>query len=124
MARNCSAHDNVRTPESPARRCTIRLPNTRGLGLQTLGIELDEAGAVPVNAQLHTTAAGVYAIGDVTHKKNLTPVAIAEGRALADSLFGPEPTRSRSEPGGQRRVHLAADRQHRPERKRSAGSTS
>jgi glutathione reductase (NADPH) len=70
---------------------TGRLPNTRRLGLQTLGIELDEAGAVPVNAQLHTAAAGVYAIGDVTHKQNLTPVAIAEGRALADSLFGPNP---------------------------------
>jgi glutathione reductase (NADPH) len=44
-----------------------------------------------VDARLHTTAAGVYAIGDVTNKWNLTPVAIAEGRALADSLFGPTP---------------------------------
>ena len=70
---------------------TGRRPNTAGLGLETLGITLDAAGAVPVDARLHTTAEGVYAIGDVTNKWNLTPVAIAEGRALADSLFGPTP---------------------------------
>ncbi|HPO20617.1 MAG TPA: glutathione-disulfide reductase [Rubrivivax sp.] len=70
---------------------TGRRPNTAGLGLQRLGIELDAAGAVPVDAQGHTAASGVYAIGDVTHRWNLTPVAIAQGRALADSLFGPAP---------------------------------
>ena len=70
---------------------TGRRPNTLGLGLNTLGIELDEAGAVPVDARLRTSAEGVYAIGDVTNRWNLTPVAIAEGRALADSLFGPAP---------------------------------
>jgi glutathione reductase (NADPH) len=70
---------------------TGRRPNTQGLGLETLGIALDEAGAVPVDARLHTSAECVYAIGDVTNKWNLTPVAIAEGRALADSLFGPVP---------------------------------
>ena len=48
---------------------------------------------MPVDEHLQTTAAGVYAIGDVTHRKNLTPVAIAEGRALADSLFGSQPRR-------------------------------
>jgi len=70
---------------------TGRRPNTRGLGLETVGITPDAAGAVPVNDQLHTTASGVHAIGDVTNRKNLTPVAIAEGRALADSLFGSAP---------------------------------
>ncbi len=70
---------------------TGRRPNTAGLGLERLGITLDAAGAVPVDARLHTTAEGVYAIGDVTNQWNLTPVAIAEGRALADSLFGPSP---------------------------------
>lgn len=68
---------------------TGRRPNTAGLGLQRLGIELDAAGAVPVDEQLQTAAQGVYAIGDVTNRWNLTPVAIAQGRALADSLFGP-----------------------------------
>jgi glutathione reductase (NADPH) len=67
---------------------TGRRPNTRDLGLETVGITPDAHGAVPVNDQLHTAAPGVYAIGDVTNRKNLTPVAIAEGRALADALFG------------------------------------
>jgi glutathione reductase (NADPH) len=68
---------------------TGRRPNTAGLGLETLGIATDKLGAVPVDARLHTTAPGVYAIGDATNRRNLTPVAIAEGRALAESLFGP-----------------------------------
>jgi glutathione reductase (NADPH) len=70
---------------------TGRRPNTADLGLESLGIRLDGAGAVPVNAQRQTSAEGVYAIGDLTNLKNLTPVAIAEGRALAESLFGPSP---------------------------------
>jgi glutathione reductase (NADPH) len=65
---------------------TGRRPNTQGLGLA-----LDVHGAVPVDADLRTALPGVYAIGDVTNRKNLTPVAIAEGRALADTLFGPTP---------------------------------
>lgn len=65
---------------------TGRRPNTTGLGLA-----LDDQGAVPVDAQMRTARPGVYAIGDVTNRKNLTPVAIAEGRALADTLFGPTP---------------------------------
>jgi glutathione reductase (NADPH) len=65
---------------------TGRRPNTAGLGLP-----LDDQGAVPVDEQMRTALPGVYAIGDVTNRKNLTPVAIAEGRALADTLFGPTP---------------------------------
>jgi glutathione reductase (NADPH) len=63
---------------------TGRRPNTRGLGLA-----VDAQGAIPVDDALQTASPGVYAVGDVTNRKNLTPVAIAEGRALADSLFGP-----------------------------------
>jgi glutathione reductase (NADPH) len=70
---------------------TGRQPNTAGLGLETLGIRLDRVGAVPVDARMQTTAPHVYAVGDVTDLKNLTPVAVAQGRALADSLFGPSP---------------------------------
>ncbi|MBX3642374.1 MAG: glutathione-disulfide reductase [Rubrivivax sp.] len=70
---------------------TGRRPQTAGLGLQTLGIAPGPGGAVPVDARLRTAAEGVYAIGDVTDRWNLTPVAIAEGRALADSLFGATP---------------------------------
>lgn len=68
---------------------TGRRPNTAGLNLGSAGIELAAAGAVRVNPELQTTAPNHHAIGDVTNRKNLTPVAIAEGRALADSLFGP-----------------------------------
>lgn len=65
---------------------TGRRPNTKGLGLET-----DALGAVPVDGAMQTRVPGVYAIGDVTNRKNLTPVAIAEGRAVADSLFGNSP---------------------------------
>lgn len=70
---------------------TGRRPHTARLGLDGLGIAVDAQGAVPVDGQMRTHAEGVYAIGDVTNRVNLTPVAIAEGRALADSLFGPTP---------------------------------
>ncbi|MDH4390471.1 MAG: FAD-dependent oxidoreductase [Aquabacterium sp.] len=63
---------------------TGRRPNTAGLGLA-----VDAQGAVPVDDQCDTALPGVHAIGDVTNRKNLTPVAIAEGRALADRLFSP-----------------------------------
>ena len=72
---------------------TGRRPNTQGLGLDSVGVTLDKGGAVPVDAALQTTVSGVHAIGDVTDRMNLTPVAIAEGRALADSLFGAAPRR-------------------------------
>jgi glutathione reductase (NADPH) len=70
---------------------TGRRPNTAQLGLASVGLQPDAAGAVPVDAAMHTGVPGLHAIGDVTNRKNLTPVAIAEGRALADSLFGPAP---------------------------------
>lgn len=84
--------DDERMLEFPfVLNATGRQPNTAGLGLESIGIATDANGAVPVDARLRTSAENVYAIGDVTHRLNLTPVAIAEGRALADSLFGPTP---------------------------------
>lgn len=70
---------------------TGRRPNSAGLGLETVGVQPDAAGAVPVDAALETPASGVHAIGDLTNRVNLTPVAIAEGRALADTLYGGQP---------------------------------
>jgi glutathione reductase (NADPH) len=70
---------------------TGRRPNTQGLGLGSVGLVAGKHGAVPVGEGAATAAAGIYAIGDVTDRKNLTPVAIAEGRALADTLFGSTP---------------------------------
>jgi len=67
---------------------TGRAPNTRGLGLEATGVGLDEVGAVVVNATSTTSVPSIHAIGDVTNRVNLTPVAIREGHALADHLFG------------------------------------
>ncbi len=70
-----------------------RVPNTRRLGLETAGVALDDKGAVIVDALAQSSAPGVFAIGDVSNTMNLTPVAIAEGHALADRLFGQGPPR-------------------------------
>ena len=68
-----------------------RRPNVAGLGLEQAGVELDQFGAIPVDAEMRTSQKHIYAIGDVTDRLNLTPVATAEGHALADRLFGPGP---------------------------------
>ena len=68
-----------------------RHPDTDGLGLETVGIERGSLGKVPVDAWSRTSAPGVFAIGDVTNRLALTPVAIAEGRAFVDTEFGGRP---------------------------------
>ena len=70
---------------------TGRRANVKGLGLERLGIELNAKGAIKVDDQLRTTVPNIYAMGDVTDRVNLTPVATAEGHALADTLFGGKP---------------------------------
>jgi glutathione reductase (NADPH) len=70
---------------------TGRRANVKGLGLDRIGVELNAKGAVKVDDQLRTTQPHIYAMGDVTDRVNLTPVATAEGHALADSLFGNNP---------------------------------
>ncbi len=70
-----------------------REPNVRGLGLEEVGVKLGERGAVKVDADNRTNVPSIYAIGDVTDRIQLTPVAIREGQAFADSVFGGKPTR-------------------------------
>lgn len=70
---------------------TGRVPNTHGLGLSEAGVELDQAGGVKVDAFGKTNINSIYAVGDVTNRIALTPVAIREGAALANTLFGPAP---------------------------------
>jgi glutathione reductase (NADPH) len=70
-----------------------RRPKTADLGLDKAGVQLDEKGAVVVDADNKSSAPGIYAVGDVTNRVQLTPVAIREGQAFADSLFGGKPTR-------------------------------
>jgi glutathione reductase (NADPH) len=69
-----------------------RAPNVAGLGLEQIGVALDPAGAVVVDAHLRTSVPNVFAIGDVTNRLNLTPVAIHEGMAVAATLFKGTPT--------------------------------
>ncbi len=71
---------------------TGRAPNTAGLGLEQLGVALDGAGAVVVDEFMRTSVPGIWAIGDVTNRLNLTPVAIHEGMAVAATLFAGRPT--------------------------------
>jgi glutathione reductase (NADPH) len=68
-----------------------RAPRVEGLGLDVAGVQTDAAGHILVDDFQVTSAEGVYAIGDVTGRVALTPVAIAAGRRLADRLFGGEP---------------------------------
>jgi len=71
---------------------TGRKPNTASLGLEQAGVELAEDGAVVVDAYSKSSVGSIWAIGDVTNRINLTPVATAEGMWLAKTLFGNEPT--------------------------------
>ncbi len=70
---------------------TGRQPNTERLGLHTAGVELDGQGHVVVDDFQDTSAGGVYAVGDVTDRVALTPVAIAAARRLMDRVFGGKP---------------------------------
>ena len=67
---------------------TGRIPNVVGLGLENAGVELTPHYAVKVDEYSRTTADNIYAVGDVTNRVNLTPVAIREGQAFADNVFG------------------------------------
>jgi glutathione reductase (NADPH) len=71
---------------------TGRMPNTEGLGLEAAGVQLAPDGAVMVDRYSKSTVDSIHAIGDVTNRLNLTPVATSEGMALAKTLFGGTPT--------------------------------
>jgi len=71
---------------------TGRVPNTDGLGLEAVGVKLGEHGAVLVDEYAKTNVGSIYAVGDVTNRVQLTPVAIREGQAFADTVFGGKPT--------------------------------
>lgn len=88
-----SLSDGTRLEVDMVMFCTGRHPNSSGLGLEAAGVKCDANGAILVNEYSQTSAENIYAVGDVTNRRNLTPVAIAEGHAVAELLFG-----------GQRRV--------------------
>ncbi|MEY2884150.1 MAG: hypothetical protein RL490_1874 [Pseudomonadota bacterium] len=68
-----------------------RRPNIEGLGLEAAGVALNEKGAIAVSPASQTSVPHIYAVGDVTDRIQLTPIAIREGHAVADTLFGNKP---------------------------------
>jgi glutathione reductase (NADPH) len=72
---------------------TGRKPNVHGLGLEAAGVKLGETCGIAVDEYSKTSAENIYAVGDVTNRINLTPVAIREGHAFADTVFGDRPTK-------------------------------
>src|ERR1041385_5039744 len=71
---------------------TGRRPNVKGLGLEAAGVRLDDKGAIEVDKFWRTSVPHIYSVGDVTDRIGLTPVAIREGHAFADTVFGNRPT--------------------------------
>jgi len=69
-----------------------RRPNVMGLGLDALQVKIHEHGGIEVDQFSRTSVANIYAVGDVTNRVNLTPVAIREGHAFADTVYGNKPT--------------------------------
>ena len=70
-----------------------RAPNTEGIGLEAAGVTLGDHGEIVVDADNRSSVASIFAVGDVTNRVQLTPVAIREGQAFADSFFGNKPAR-------------------------------
>ena len=71
---------------------TGRRPNVTGLGLEAAGVRIAKNGGIAVDEFSYSSVPGIYAVGDVTNRVNLTPVAIREGHAFADTVFGGKPT--------------------------------
>src|SRR5262249_52696781 len=72
---------------------TGRRPNVKNIGLEAAGVALNDKGAIAVSEYSQTNVPHIYAVGDVTDRINLTPVAIREGHSFADTVFGGKPTR-------------------------------
>ena len=85
--------DGTSAPADTIMYATGRTPKTEGLGLEQVGIRLRDNGAVVVDAYSRTSVENIYAVGDCTDRVNLTPVAIKEGHAVAETLFNDTPTR-------------------------------
>jgi len=84
--------DNEQIVVDLAMFATGRRPNVEGLGLEAAGVKISERSGIVVDTYSRTSAPNIYAVGDVTDRVNLTPVAIREGHAFADTVFGDKPT--------------------------------
>ena len=83
--------DGVTAPYEQVMFATGRIPNVRGLGLETAGVKLHANGAIAVDAYSQTSCPSIYAVGDVTGRAALTPVAIREGWYFAETVFNNNP---------------------------------
>jgi glutathione reductase (NADPH) len=86
-----SFSDEVEAPFGAVMFATGRTPNTRGLGIAEIGVELHASSAIKVDIYSQTTVPSIYAVGDVTGRAELTPVAIREGSYVAETLFNNNP---------------------------------
>ncbi len=84
--------DGVEAPYGAVMFATGRVPNTHGLGLEAVGVKTGHRGAVVVDAQSRSSVPSIYAVGDVTDRVALTPIAIREGQAFAETVFNDNPT--------------------------------
>ncbi len=89
--RHLTLSDGTRLEADVVLVATGRRANTAGLGLESAGVTVDADGAITVDAASRSTCPSIHAVGDVTNRVNLTPVAIREGHAFADSTFGGKP---------------------------------
>jgi glutathione reductase (NADPH) len=89
---NVTAKDGSVTTVDAVLYATGRIPATKGLGLDTVGIETGRGGAIVVDGYSQTNIPSIYAVGDVTNRANLTPVAIHEGVSFVETVFHGNPT--------------------------------
>src|SRR5262249_14375877 len=88
----CTSVDDVEVEADAVLNALGRAPNTAKLGLAAAGVALHaRTGAICVDEYSRSSVASIFAVGDVTDRVNLTPVAIAEGRAFVDTEFGGTP---------------------------------
>jgi glutathione reductase (NADPH) len=85
--------DNTWSEHDVVLYATGRKPNAHGMGLEDVGVHLDRNGAIEVDAYSQTAVPSIYAVGDVTDRVNLTPVAIREAAAVVETVFGGPPTK-------------------------------
>lgn len=90
---NLMVHYDTGSPQPVGQvmMATGRKPAIKGLGLETAGVELDENGAIKVQRDSQTSVPNIWAVGDVTNRLALTPIAIREGHAFADTVYGNNP---------------------------------
>ena len=98
-----------------------RNPNVAGMGLEEAGVKIGKNGGIEVDEYSRTSVPHIYAVGDVTNRVNLTPVAIREGHAFADTVFGGKPTAVDHAERPERGVRRARDRRRSdsPRRRRA-----